>query len=236
MPLSPCSFRSAQCAALIALAAAAGIARVETATTGQTNARQPSVERDHSNDRTAGWSFFHLAARTSAPWLQRAAAFAAWIVGGKEPNVTETGVGRAPDPATAAALAASPTWAWAPAIPVSDVRPVQASFTFSLCTVIHALPFAVGPPRLDRSLPRFAAGTLVPGDNAANGVTVSVVAPDEDSSLARLARPSFPHPQGVGFVSLPGPGFALRGTPSRPSRCALTPLRASTHRSALYSS
>lgn len=201
---------------------------------GQTAAGQPSVARTHSNDRTHGWSFFHLAARTSAPWLQRAAAFAAWIVGETESNRTEASVPRAPDPATAAALAANPTGALTLAIALTAVRPVRSPSSFSLCTMVHALPFAVGPPCRDRSLLRFAAGTVVPGDTAANGVFVSVVAPDEDSSLARLARPFLPHPPRVGLVSLPGPGFALRGNPSLSASRAQLPLCASTRTHPVY--
>ena len=222
MFVSPCTLRSTQCAALIALAAAAGIARVEA-----TGANKPSEEGSRnisllSLRSATKTNAFELAANVSAPWLNRVAAFAVWCLGGKVPDSSCLSYARAesndgPAPAVAV-LAHNGTSTAVP--PAQAALPRHSSHLIPLGRVPYFFPFAVGPPFRSCHLPPNAVGTYVPGDSTANGCSVpKVAAPDEDSSDARLAR-------------LSGPGHALAGPAFFPGSACQRRSELHTHDSA----
>ncbi len=173
MFVSPCSLRSTQCAALIALAAAAGIMRVEVAEARSSDSRttQPDTNRAARAEfpRSAPTARFQLAFDAVAPWL---ALFQA----------------AAQLPAEAPAAVAAPRPSTAPAAPL----PFPPRLCCGPTARQHSYPFAVGPPAPSVTPSPRAAGMFVPGNSAAPGsvfTTVSRVAhPDEVSSPARLAR------------------------------------------------
>lgn len=201
MPVSPCSFRSAQCAALIALAAAAGISRMEAPTkvADRTCADRDSTAVLVSATPAGAWQRVLLAAAGSRiPWMREVATFTLRLAGADD-NLQAAHAGNpAPAPAAAADLFHART------LPPLDVAATLASFPapgerVPTCRIPHALAFAVGPPADGVAYPPFAAGTEVPGDFAATGTSEQQAAPhDEVSSPARLARLSDPTTSRVG--------------------------------------
>ncbi len=170
---SPCSLRSTQCAALIALATAAGIMRVEVAEARSSDSRTTKPETNLATrielPRSAQTARFEVAFDAVAPWLalfQVAAQLSA----------------------ESPAAIAAPLSSTAPAAPL----PFPPRLCCGPTARQHSYPFAVGPPARDHAFQPLAAGTYVPGDSAARGLLVrlvSRVAPlDEGSSLARATR------------------------------------------------
>jgi hypothetical protein len=222
MFVSPCAVRSAQCAALIALATAAGICRVETS--------PGKVRRTPARDRGAVTS-----AITPPPQLLTCPSSAATsphcvapFTAGRlvfEPGTTadantahsDCHAFDRPDPADSEDLRP----------PSSLGTPIAGSthYLLSSCTRRYLLPFAIGPPACRHTFAPIAAGTHVPGDAATNGFSRSLVtAPDEDSSpvarVARLLFPSFPRSSTGTDLS---PCTARRATPDQRQPSAPSP-------------
>lgn len=237
MFVSPCSLRSAQCAALIALAAAAGLARTDPETTSRASTTPaannvPAASRltlDLGSDRfdPARFTLCPTASSREAfarhsPWLQPLSTLALWFLCGTESAPELTAATTAPtssDPSGVDAIAGAdlaarplaPTPATAPALPRASDRP-------ALCTLSHLMPFAVGPPARRSTLTRSQAGTSVPSDHASLRSPLVACFRSVCSvsfpffSAARLACPSpfAPRPADA----RPRSSFALRGKPA----------------------
>lgn len=213
MFVSPCRFRSSQCAALIALAAAAGIARI---------APPPAADGPRHVTPMGEVKIFATYSPT-APFAALAPPDSAWAY--LFLTVTASRLVAASDlPAPPALLPA--VW------PTSDVAARQAESllpappmelstrgrqspadALSQGCSPHVLPFAVGPPGCAFTPTPTAAGARAPGNSAATRLTApQVAAPDEASSLPSAARPARPL---ASRRRLSGPAtlsrFALRG-------------------------
>ncbi len=218
MFVSPCTLRSTQCAALIALAAVAGIARVETTrpapspdqtSTAHTHGRQSSQPLD----RLVGF-----AAPTWTPaWLQPLASVALWFLSGNETRASSELSAATTPPLPSAAHAALPPVVAACLQPdhalVTSALAHPAEPRPALCTRAHLIPFAVGPPARAVNLSHRAVGTAVPADDTVRCSSISPSAFLLSCFVARLACPEF-----SGHLSV-GPSFspssALRGEPAR---------------------
>ena len=186
-----CSLRSTQCAALIALAAAAGIMRIEPA---QTNAaRNPMIAEElaRSTASVPGrfTSTFEAPANAYAPWLQ-------WIQVAKQ----------------MAAYAASPD-VTLPVFPPESAkrRPCVSSAAPPPSARQHAYPFAIGPPRRGATWTPRADDTDVSGDSAVRRRLISGFAAASLQFSARLSCNRIPVPTLAGLIS--EPSFAPRGEP-----------------------
>lgn len=207
MIVSPCTLRSAQCAALIALAAAAGIARIDVSTC-KSAISEPSPTAN--------------ASRASRPASARISAFGAALLlhptartlpslseslGPRDgPTILESSI----FPPSALPLRANlaPTSLEGITLAIGVLRSYPLTHWVARCGRPRLLPFAVGPPVRSRLNPLNADGTIVPGDSAAvRPFGLKVAAFDEASSAARLARLFRP--------SLPpaGPYLPTRGAP-----------------------
>lgn len=210
-----CSLRSTQCAALIALATAAGIARMEPAFAngGAGETSHPGARlADQRVTTSAGGAFFQYALRVIAPWLRGAGVAAS-------PTAIATIAAKtgAHDPVTSPAAVA----AWRPP---SNGDPygvaIRTRFRSIAMTLpaadpdSHLIPFAVGPPRLGSIEHPCAGGTVVPRDSAAHGSPVSRIAPDPFRLIVwPLASGECPSPDVAGTWQ---PSFAVHGE-SRPT-------------------
>lgn len=209
MFVSPCSLRSTQCAALIALATVAGISRLEkqphpTATdeSPQRSSRETEVFRGIQNPpliiatATWLWHFTRVDARQVAPDLFL----------GSHHTVAHRNACDA-DFLDHETRLATVSPAQASTVAFSEIaRP-------ALCTVSHLIPFAVGPPTNRISTIPNAVGTGVPGDSTAQGTSarsVSWVATlDVGPSEARIAHQN---PTGRNSARLiPAPRSSHRG-------------------------
>lgn len=219
MFVSPCTLRSTQCAALIALAAAAGLARIETNTSPRASSSDvspaPAPAASHSRPG-------ECSSRTSFECLQPIFVLAVWWSCESEPVSACLGsLPARPDEGSSTPVATLPASTGARVPSASRARRFARTHRAALCRLSHALPFAVGPPRCRRLHPPTAEGTHVPGDSAATGTSgFKVAAPDEDSSLARLARGFFPG------QPLAGPVFRFTAHVAAPSVLLPGPARA----------
>lgn len=184
-----CSLRSTQCAALIALAAAAGIMRIErppsenglnSFTPRTTESVAVSVELEKGN-RNAHYEF----ANAFAPWL-RLAQLAAEL----------------------SALSDAESSLAPPVAPFVKPR-FSVSPPPRLSAAQHAFPFAVGPPRPAATLLARADDTRVSRDSAARRVFVSRIADLPSANFARTSRNE--NRVLTGTVSVFNPSSALRG-------------------------
>ena len=172
MFFSPCTRRSTQCAALIALATVAGIARIES-NPQKTNAANALESNPCFVPASGpGPAHFTVSPKWSAPWLQPLATLALWFL--------------STSPRTFPALPIGPTAT--PEVNYPEPRILTGSRS-------HLVPFAVGPPRTQRPPNLRANGTPVPKvDFARRFYDVSI---DHFSVriFARLAcRSVFGHP------------------------------------------
>ena len=189
--------RSAHCAVLIALAAAAGIARIAD--------ERPTEDASSPMD---GTRLSHIDSRLSAEVSQRYHAlvspdptFRSWLVGALKwlGAITDT---QPPTPGRAqpthgpdskagfGALVGNHDSLSAPSVPMGQNH--RAAARVPRTSERHLLPFAVGPPLAACHSHPIAKGTSVPGDVAANGIPVLTVALfDEDSSVTRPVRTHF---------------------------------------------
>ena len=202
----PCSLRSTQCAALIALAAAAGIARIESAATHPAT-RPVSDVRTPVSMSCCDDNYFRAAIHMLAPWLRLFESVA--IMGTSADDSSSADASRS-GPNGGHVLAAHE-----PAHGHAALR-TGAHFSyhdFALPTLSarqHQIPFAIGPPWRGARSTRRVDGTPVPCDSAARGRLVSRVVPVFNSCfVARLARPVS---SGLDSPDLyPDPNPAVRG-------------------------
>lgn len=217
MFISPCNLRSTQCAALIALAAVAGIARVEmtrpTPVSGQDSA---STTQTRSGSRPLDRLVGCATPAWSAPWLHPVATVALWFFSGIDTRA-----------------AADPTLTSAPALPsASHIAPAPAATATylpddalaasslahpaaprpALCTRAHLIPFAVGPPAHALNLHPRPVGTAVPANDTVRCLSAPPSAFPFSCFAARLACPKFSGPTSVGLSF--SPSSALRGEPA----------------------
>lgn len=224
---SPCTFRSAQCAALIALAAVAGIARVEAPVAAETAdaAQRAGSSFGHlseAREEAAAFGFFQLDRTAIAPWAQRVVAFAFRFFAPR-PTETHAAVSTTASSATASAV---PSRDLAdPLVPLAAPVAVSAYAAMprqALCTGERILPFAVGPPRGEATNHPSATDTEVSRNAPAHGLTIveCIASPAGVAADARLARLQSPKPNfaGLHFPShAAAPGGAQRTGGSNPS-------------------
>ena len=185
MFLFACSLRSTQCAALIALATAAGVARIEPAqTTARSRPDFPectpisiSVSIAHSRES---------AIRSLAPWFRviemltqhsTVTAAAAQQHEAATPSALSTGLSFL---SSADSLTALVSGRWAFVLPPRSESGLSAQE--------HGFPFAIGPPSSQASFNPRASGTRVPADLAARRKYVSSAVFSSFCFVARLAR------------------------------------------------
>ena len=205
---SVCSIRSAQCAALIALAAVVGLSRFEPTS-------QPEPD-------TAGTSsVIRIVPRP--PSFSHAFGLLAHAIGlHREAFIRPSSISGPPaDESTSRALARLPLGCSSADPIVSSLRadfPVD-SFAFShppdfgsAAVRQHRFPFAVGPPPRYATPPHRAAGTSVPKDVTARWPMVAHVVPFSLSPVARVACCQFAG-QRLAALKFP-PSSALRGEPA----------------------
>lgn len=193
MFVSPCTLRSTQCAALIALATAAGIMRVEVAEARSSDSRTTKPETNLASrlelPRSPQTARFEVTFDAVAPWL------ALFQVAAQHPAESPAGIAA---PQTSAASAAP-----LPFPPRLCCGPTARQ---------HSYPFAVGPPAYDTTHATRADDTSVSPDSTARRIVVSRVAAVSLSSFsARLTRLGTPGPTLAGTFS--SPSSALRGEP-----------------------
>lgn len=208
-----CSLRSTQCAALIALATAAGISRFEPAKSTLANERGTDTRSAVANDEAVQMrlSYFRAALNALAPWFrlfEPNVVASTWVA----PSACDrehrdhgdcSGVGQhAPCPAARTSLstlvrepAASPFTFFSGCAPVPSARK-------------HSFPFAVGPPPDTLAANRRVVGTAVPGDSAARRRLVEESAADSLVAACVALAPSL-RPKLDGPLS--NPSFAVLG-------------------------
>jgi hypothetical protein len=190
-----CSLCSTRCAALIALATAAGISRMELDQVAERTCRAATSMEQSSESVARRTACFQLA-HAIAPWLNWHEAFARAFT-----DVDENGR----EPMAAAPVSAGPP------ILISGVRVAPPAVFHAACAAIssgalsareHAFPFAIGPPaRAPISHPR-ADGTPVCCDSAARRTSPARIAAHTlVSPLARLACPLAPSPELAGRLN-----------------------------------
>lgn len=205
---SVCSIRSAQCAALIALAAVVGLSRFEP-----TSQPEPDTAGTSSVTRSV----------PRHPSFSRAFGLLAHAIGTyREVFVRPTFISNPlADEPTAGALVRPPLGC-SSAEPIVSVRRADFlldAFAFSHpqdreSTAVrqHRFPFAVGPPSPHVTPPHRAAGTSVPKDVTARWPMVTPVVPLSVSPVARVACCQLvgQHLAALKFL----PSSALRGEPA----------------------
>ena len=205
---SVCSIRSAQCAALIALAAVVGLSRFEP-----TSQPEPDTAGTSSVTRSV----------PRHPSFSHAFGLLAHAIGlYREAFIRPAFISTPPaDESTARALARPPLGCSTADPIVSTLRadfPVDA-FAFShppdresAAVRQHRFPFAVGPPSPHVTPPHRAAGTSVPKDVTARWPMHTPVVPFSVSPVARVACCQLvgQHLAALKFL----PSFALRGEPA----------------------
>jgi hypothetical protein len=213
MFVSPCTLRSTQCAALIALATVAGIARVEANPQPNTPASPRESPTHAEADTRSAQPRFLVAPTWSAPWLHPFAKLAWWLLAANDRSI----------PDLTAANASAPDQA--PVAPVCHRAPISPHLTapdggsvadrseprIARGSRSHLVPFAVGPPQSPRTPNLRANGTPVPTVDFARRLLAVPVAHVSFRLVARLACRRFSRHPWVGLVSFPS--FALRGVP-----------------------
>lgn len=228
MFISPCSLRSAQCAALIALATVSGIARVELNHLTQRPAVEfelPAQTRHETRQHLHPLSY--TAPSCTTPWLQPVATVALWYFSS---HTAQRACPPADDLVVAESSHASDSAFFTTAANANPEFPLLASSSCSspirlrsepvttACTLRHLIPFAVGPPAFVAHSTLRAVGTAVPADNTVRCSIVTPVVSFQVSSrsfsrsVARLACPKSSDPISVGPFS--SPSSALRGEPA----------------------
>ncbi len=215
MFVSPCTLRSTQCAALIALAAVAGIARVEkpqgtSPAEDQASPSKQSRAESSPHDRRVGYH----APQAMSPWLHPVATVALWFLSGEDLRAASD-LRTAPKSHAMSDLDLafpSPTVLPAHSVrraPAWPLSPPHAAFSAR----DHLIPFAVGPPSRGPHSSLRAVGTAVPGDDTVRSSSVSSFSFFAFRPVARLACPEFSGPILVGLSF--APSSALRGEPVR---------------------
>lgn len=177
---SACSLRSTQCAALIALATAAGISRFEPVTPTATNATDPISSTKAELRTTVSASYFQFALKLLAPWLQSSSGEIRAEADAPPPLGTFTAV-RAKD-----FRSSGPAGRF---LPRRLERAVSAPSSRQ-----HSFPYAAGPPAHGIASNPRADGTCVPCDSAARSISsvrIAAVSRVPGPFDARLARREF---------------------------------------------
>lgn len=207
-----CSLRSTQCAALIALAAATGIARVEwkkPVANSAARASQSEMTDPATTIVPKPLRRYEIAAGAVAPWLQF------WVIevalANRHPLDADTGTHGENGPHS------QPIEAWREGATnlgstLKLARPEFFAWSQPLPTARgHSFPFAVGPPpRAARYSNHRAVGTEVPGDSAARVGLLQRLA--HVSSLFCAPTPALCLSPRLAGQYL-NPSFALRGEP-----------------------
>ena len=209
MFLFACSLRSAQCAALIALATAAGVARIEPAQTTERN-RPDFPECTPMSVSVSPLDRRESAIKSFEPWLRliqmltlhsTVTAAAALQHEASTPSALSTAL---PFPSSADSLTVLVSGGSSP-----ELRP---HFESGLSAQEHGFPFAIGPPSSQASFNPRAGGTRVPADLAARRKFVSSAVVSLFCFVARLARREFAGHRLAG--SHFNPGSTLRAEPA----------------------
>jgi hypothetical protein len=216
MFFSPCTRRSTQCAALIALATVAGIARVES-----NPQKTRAINTFESNSCVVPGtdpvtSRFTASPKWCAPWLQPFATLALWFLSADD--YSERNLAAASSSTAESAPDAEPTLNIPSPFPAPPIEPTATSIDHgpelrvSTGSRSHFIPFAVGPPRSKPAPNLRANGTPMPTVDLARRFYDISVDHFFVPFFARLAcRSFFRHPW-VGLVF--PPSFALRGAPN----------------------
>ncbi|MBI5772032.1 MAG: hypothetical protein HZA93_29935 [Verrucomicrobia bacterium] len=200
---SPCSLRSAQCATLIALAAAAGLARFEPAE--DTPAPPASTPTAAVAIRpTPRFAYPLLVATSAIEWSPHSFSVAASVSEWTPPcALAPAPAAAAPIPPRALAIFHFP----APAAPALSVRK-------------HSHPYAIGPPAPIAPNPLRAAGLARPGDSPARRTSVSRIARvfvPANSSGAHVTRTADSGPASTGSPPFPDATPLQRAAAARPA-------------------
>ena len=213
---SVCSLRSAQCAALIALATVAGIARFESSSPSQPNAgpSSPASSLAAPRHRT------HLDPCVLLAHVIRLYrdVFLAPSLPCSTPDERPARAANLPPQALAPGAAPTPGWpANLAASPRAFARPADFA---SDAVRSHRFPFAVGPPAQPTPPPHRADGTSVRPNVSARCPCAPSIVIVRLFPVARPARRRFSGPPLAARQLLPS--FALRGEPAPlppPVRC-----------------
>jgi hypothetical protein len=225
-----CSLRSTQCAALIALATAAGIVRMDSAraaVSADTKAYKPAAVDVRLEHRIEP-SRYQIALQVLAPWLRvfgisiQESASGSPVLVAAALTATESAADCGSRYFGPPALSPTPSLAVATEVQ----RPNVFAWVAPAPTARHyAFPFAVGPPAAaTRSSNLRVMGTAVPGDRIARWMSVSPVAVSffSMSGAPEWCAVSPGHSlAGSDFL----PSFALRGEPVPASQLATFSLR-----------
>lgn len=218
---SPCFFRSAPCATLIALAAAAGISRIEP---DLATAAASRTEAHASGEKLAQPLPFVLLRAALRGDLT--ASFAGHRAEGGPASLLRSHARGEPRPEISA-LAPAGSWsprvfaATSPIVFIPPNEPIPAARK-------HSYPYAVGPPRRGSHPSLHAASTKVPGDSSARRTPVSRIAPISLLiPLAQLMRVSDQGPESA--RSILSPSSAPRGEPGFIFSPAPHPARSRPH-------
>lgn len=188
-----CSLRSTQCAALIALAAAAGIMRIEPEIQRVPEQSAPTTQADSAARLPTDFVCHRttLSAAALLPWVQVVKVAMEWDVAAAD---------------------------WPPVVGLSPTETCTGHHPATLALAPsarqHAFPYAVGPPHHDSHSNRRADDTWVSGDFAVRRTAGSGVAPILFPPYsARVSRTEDRATRMAGASSKPS--FALRGKTGR---------------------
>lgn len=184
---SACSLRSTQCAALIALATAAGISRFEPVTAADAAGSTAITQEQAAPGTKFQASYFQFALRALAPWFQ------VFHVDASDTRVADdSSVPQAPIGSVVSATASIDI-----SLTASPLAPFAGQPICSFPSARHHnFPFAVGPPPYSITSPtRRAVSTFVLSDSTTRLVvirsSVSRIASILSVFVARLARLEF---------------------------------------------
>jgi hypothetical protein len=205
-----CSLRSAQCAALIALATVAGISRFEPSSPSE--AANPNSGPSFSQATAASSSSSHrlsVLAHLIRLYRERFTLSSRYLSSAAD-DLAAHGSLLAPLAFPAASAADQPHLAEFPAAAFGFSRPINDASDAVRC---HRFPFAVGPPAPTATSPQRADSTSVLRDVSARWPFVPPDIPFRLVSVARLACREFSGPT-LDAANFP-PSSALRGEPAR---------------------
>lgn len=199
-----CSLRSTQCAALIALATAAGISRFEAPAASAAVAPTRNVATIESNVLRGRAVVFYHVLRTLAPWLNRDAAIQCAATPTSQ-SAAFSGHGTAL-PQGAVPIASNGLLPCFAGFPVSQPAPAE-SLLLGPSSRRHSLPFAVGPPGIGNPAIERVVVTLVTGDSAARSQSF-----EEFATGIHYAPPGIVRGR-VAVVEITGPVFGSEFRP-----------------------
>lgn len=184
-----CSLLSTQCAALIALAAAAGLARTESEIESSRLAADAHdagcvVDRAPDRDQTS----YAVVPSYVSPWLSPAAFASAWLLA-SAPSAPDTLAGILASYSGDAPPASAPVCPPPPRLRAvaTPLPPGLDSLLVPVSCAHLRLPFAVGPPSRSRHVQPTAVAAFTSGNFTAE-TDCSEVALPSSVTVARLAR------------------------------------------------